>query len=124
MAFLGAEVHGGTLLRWAATINTSNYFVFNVTQTSRAVDVGVGAEFLNEVHLNRQAFAGFAEREVFGTNAKADFVQFGFGEDISFDGIDRAAKLHATIHHGNRSEERRGGANEAEIGRASCRESV
>src|SRR5690625_4329016 len=101
VAFLGAEVHGGTLLGCAAPINTSNDFVFGVTQTSRAVNVGVGAEFLNEVYLNRQAFAGFAQREVFGANTEADLVQFGLGEDISLDGIHRAPKLHATIHHGN-----------------------
>src|SRR5690625_1313955 len=113
VAFLGAEVHGGTLLGWAAPINTSNDFVFGVTQTSRAVNVGVGAEFLNEVYLNRQAFAGFAQREVFGANTEADLVQFGLGEDISLDGIDRAPKLHSTIHHGNFQNVHRGGANEA-----------
>src|SRR5690625_4286243 len=113
VAFLGAEVHGGTLLGCAAPINTSNDFVFGVTQTSRAVNVGVGAEFLNEVYLSRQAFAGFAQREVCGANTEADLVQFGLGEDISLDGIHRAPKLQATIHHGNFQNVHRGGSNEA-----------
>jgi hypothetical protein len=112
---LGHEVHRLALLRRLAAVDAGDDVVGLVVDLGRAVDVGVRAELLDEVHHGLEALSLAGGLHVLGADPDGDLLAglAGLGGRIAVHRQVGATKVECAALHVDLEQVHRGGADEA-----------
>ena len=113
MADLRKHVHGFALERGLAAVDADNHLVFGAADGGVAVDVGVGAEFLDDIDVHCQALARGNQVEVLRADTQGHRVAGCCLEGCGGHRVDGAAEGDAAVDCRQFQQVHGGGADEA-----------